>query len=104
MGETVKHGDYEWDTSKAKLNRKKHGVSFEEAITAFNDVHALQLSDPRYADRFILIGMSDRARVLFVVHCEIDDSGGYRHSRTRVISARIAHKTEALQYALGDAQ
>lgn len=95
---TVVKGDFEWDIDKARLNEKKHGVSFDEALTAFGDEHQLTLEDPQgHADRFVLVGMSDKARVLFVVHAEITKR------RTRIISARIASKKQAVQYALGDA-
>jgi uncharacterized DUF497 family protein len=65
---TVHFGDFEWDAEKASTNAAKHGVRFEEAASAFDDVHALDAPD-RFADgRFVLIGRSARDRVLFVVH------------------------------------
>lgn len=95
---TVVRGDFEWDRAKAIANEKKHGVSFDEALTAFRDEHSLTLADPQgYEDRFVLVGMSDKERVLFVVHAEIVNK-----QRTRLISARIATKKQAVQYALGD--
>lgn len=96
---TVVKGDFEWDSAKDLLNKKKHGVSFDEALTAFRDEHSLTLEDPQgHVDRFVLVGMSDKERVLFVVHAEI-----VTKRRTRIISARIASKKQAVQYALGDA-
>ena len=96
---TVVKGDFEWDSAKAILNEKKHGVSFDEALTAFRDEHSLTLEDPQgNEDRFVLVGMSDKERVLFVVHAEIINK-----RRTRLISARVATKKQAVQYALGDA-
>lgn len=96
---TVKYGDFEWDDVKAKANEKKHKVSFKEATTAFIDEHALTIEDPQgNAGRFVLTGMSNKARVLFVVHAEM-----MNNKRTRIISARVAKTSEALQYTLGDA-
>lgn len=88
--------DFEWDPRKAALNRRKHGVSFEEATTAFADEHALVLEDPDHSDRedrFVLLGLSAALRILVVVHC-------YRAGDTviRLISARRADPTEQSQY------
>ena len=87
---------FEWDENKARLNIKKHGVSFTEAETAFYDDSALLISDPEHSDdeeRFILLGMSRKARLLIVCHC-------LRESETviRIISARKATKTESSYY------
>ena len=96
---TARSGDFEWDEVKAAANEQKHGVSFEEALTAFFDERHLTVEDPQgHEDRFVLIGMSNEARILYVVHVEIIT----RH-RTRIISARVANKREALKYAMGDA-
>jgi uncharacterized DUF497 family protein len=74
-------------------------VSFEEAVTAFFDERYLAVEDPQgHADRFVLIGMSKEARILYVVHAEIVNA-----RRTRIISARLANKREALKYSMGDA-
>jgi uncharacterized DUF497 family protein len=95
----VKAGDFEWDPVKATSNEIKHGVSFEEAVTAFFDERYLAVEDPQgHSDRFVLIGMSKEARVLYVVHVEIVSA-----RRTRIISARLANKREVLKYAMGDA-
>jgi uncharacterized protein len=96
---TVKSGDFEWDDAKAEANARKHGVSFDEAVTAFFDERQLTVEDPQgKADRFILIGLSKEARILYVVHAEIINK-----RRTRIISARLAHKREVLEYTMGDA-
>lgn len=95
---TVHFGDFEWDSKKAEANLKKHGVSFPEATTAFLDEHNLIGADTRYEERFILIGMSNKRRVLYVIHGEILDK-----KHTRIISARVATKREALHYTLEDA-
>ncbi len=67
---TVVHGDFEWDEAKARENLVKHGVAFEEAATVFDDSNALDAPDMLHEDRFVIIGMSHRSRVLFVVHAE----------------------------------
>ena len=87
--------DFEWDARKADANFAKHGVSFESASDAFSDLHARIVPDTRYSDyedRFFLMGMDLRARVLTVCHCMRE--GG---SRVRIISARKATATEERQ-------
>lgn len=89
--------EFDWDEIKNEANKKKHGVSFEEAQSVFYDVEALLILDPEHSqeeDRFIILGFSDRARLLIVCHC-------YRESDTviRIISARKATKNEAKQYS-----
>lgn len=86
----------EWDVDKARINLRKHRVSFEEAETAFLDEEALVIPDPDHSqgeDRFILLGMSAGVRVLFVCHCVRE--GG---SLIRIISARRASRHEQKQY------
>jgi len=85
-----------WDPQKATSNRKKHGVSFDEAATVFSDDNGLFIADPDHSneeDRFVLLGMSWSRRVLVVCHC-------YRQSSDviRIISARKANKSERAQY------
>jgi uncharacterized protein len=87
---------FEWDEKKNAANRRKHGVSFEEARTAFLDDNARVIPDPDHSedeDRFILIGLSISLRVLVVCHC-------YRQTEeiVRVISARRADQYETRQY------
>ncbi|MFM7659510.1 MAG: BrnT family toxin [Betaproteobacteria bacterium] len=87
---------FEWDPLKATLNQRKHGVSFDEAKTVFADDLARLIDDPDHADneeRFILLGLSCRLRVLIVVHC-------YRAngSTIRIISARKATRVEQRYY------
>ena len=88
---------FEWDPRKSRANKAKHGISFEEARTAFLDEHARVIPDPQHfddEDRFVLVGLSVRLRVLVVCHC-------YREADQviRVISARRAGPTERRQYA-----
>ncbi len=90
---------FEWDSRKASSNQKKHGVSFDEASSAFFDENALVIPDPDHSkeeDRFVLLGLSSAVRLLVVVHC-------YRESDEviRIISARKATKTESGHYGAG---
>jgi uncharacterized protein len=85
---------FEWDTHKARKNEEIHGVSFDEASTAFRDTLSLTIHDPLHSDeenRFILTGNSARNRLLVIVHTE-------RGEKIRIISARKATKKERKQY------
>ena len=88
---TVTFGDFEWDADKATANATKHGVTFEEAVTVFLDLDYLLVRDALAPERFVAIGVSSRARVLFVVHCE-------RGEKLRIISARRATRRERETY------
>jgi len=87
---------FEWNEKKNRENQRKHGVSFEEAETVFFDDNAIQYYDPDHSkeeDRFIMLGLSLKLRVLVVCHCfRADDSV------IRLISARKANKEEAKAY------
>ncbi len=85
-----------WDPKKADINKGKHGVSFEEAQTVFEDYDALRIFDPDHSqqeDRFLILGMSSILRLLVVCHC-------YRENdeQIRIISARKASKNEVYTY------
>jgi uncharacterized DUF497 family protein len=87
---------FEWDEEKARINEQKHGISFEEAQTAFYDENARLIYDPEHSleeERYILLGMSSFLRVLIVCHL-------YRENDEliRIISARKATKQEHRQY------
>lgn len=85
---------FEWDSAKAKSNIAKHGVSFDEATTAFQDALSIAINDPLHARgeaRFVLIGHSYQNRLLVVVHTE-------RSDRIRIISARQATRAERKRY------
>ena len=86
---------FEWDEKKNSSNQKKHGVSFDEAKTVFDDELGRLIPDPDHSDkeeRFILLGVSSKFRLLTICHCE-------RGSNTiRIISARKADKYERKQY------
>ena len=85
-----------WDKGKARANLTKHGISFEEAASSFHDAFARVIDDPDHSldeERFVLLGLSLRARVLVVVHCLRD--GG---RAIRIISARRATRAEEQAY------
>jgi len=85
---------FEWDPDKAKENLEIHGVSFDEAGTAFRDTLSLTIYDPLHSeeeDRFVLMGNSHKDRLLVVVHT-------VRGDNIRLISARKASKKERKQY------
>jgi len=85
-----------WDEGKARANERKHGVTFDEAKTVFYDDNAELIEDPHHSsheDRFVMLGMSIRARVLIVCHCYRQNNG-----IIRIISARKATKKEQSQY------
>ncbi len=88
---TTLFGDFEWDSEKAAVNFRKHGVSFEEAASVFLDLDMIVLPDSHDANRFSALGYSRLAHLLFVVHVE-------RGERVRIISARRATRTEAGTY------
>ena len=90
---------FDWDENKNRINLQKHGISFEEASTVFFDDRALLFDDPEHSieeDRFLLLGMSETAKVCIVCHC-------YRESDTviRIISARQATRKEEERYVRG---
>ena len=90
---------FAWDPRKAASNARKHRVSFQEAATAFADPLSLTVPDPDHSDaeaRFLLLGLSDRQRLLVVTHVERDDD------LVRLISARLATRRERRQYEEGD--
>ena len=84
---------FEWDADKASRNLRKHGISFEEALTAFADSLSMTVPDPdsEAEERFLLLGLSLRARLLVVVHAERSDN-------IRIISARPATRQERRRY------
>ena len=86
--------NFEWDPVKARRNRRKHRVSFQEATTVLSDPLGVTYPDPdhsEYEQRFITLGMSAASRVLVVVHLEDAD-------RIRMISARKANQSEREDY------
>ena len=87
---------FEWDANKALANRRMHGVAFDEAVSVFYDECGLLIRDPDHSadeDRFLLLGLSTRLRLLIVCHC----CRGPRES-IRIISARKADRREQSIY------
>jgi len=87
---------FEWDKRKAAANLKKHGVSFEEAKSAFYDERAKLIDDPDHSedeDRMVLLGLSYALRLLVVCHCYRGEGGVIR-----IISARKATAKESRSY------
>ncbi len=85
---------FTWDPAKAAANLRKHGVSFIEASTAFADSLSATIPDPDHSvgeERFVLMGLSDRGRLLVVAHVE-------RGDLIRIISARLASRRERKTY------
>lgn len=87
--------EFTWDEAKARSNLTKHGVPFEEAAEVFRDRLALFTEDTVEAGRAILLGMSERQRLILVVHAEVDVSV------IRIISARRATSHERRKYEEG---
>ncbi len=88
--------EFEWNLAKAASNKKKHGVSFEDAKSVFYDEFAVQFYDGEGSeseDRFLMLGISSEAQLLMVCHCE-----GYEGNIIRIISARRATKSESRFY------
>ena len=88
---------FEWDPRKATLNRKSHGVTFEEASTAFGDPLSITVPDPDHSRgerRYVTIGVSATGAALVVCHTD-------RSGKIRIISARRATKQERRAYQEG---
>jgi len=88
--------NFVWDNRKADSNNQKHGVSFEEATTVFEDENGLVIFDPDHSeeeDRFIILGFSNVLRLLVVCHCYREDE-----EQIRIISARKATVRESATY------
>lgn len=90
----MKQITFESDRGKARKNRTKHRVTFEEAFTCFFDQYRIDQRDEAHSqneERWQMLGMSSKGRVLFVVYTDNDHS-------VRIISARVATPTEREQY------
>ena len=89
---------FEWDPHKAQRNLRKHGVDFSEASTVFADTLSITISDPDHSEdeeRWVTMGLSNRQRLLVVVHTEEGET-------SRLISARPADHHERRKYEEGD--
>ena len=85
---------FEWDPRKATASVRKHGVSFDEAMTVFSDWESVTIPDPDHSEgeeRFVIVGFSSRRRFLVVSHAE-------RGENVRIISARRADAGERRKY------
>jgi uncharacterized DUF497 family protein len=90
--------EFEWDPQKAEANRKKHGVSFDEASTVFADPLSVTIPDPDHSEdeeRMLILGRSTSGMLLVVTHVE-------RGERIRLISARKAARRERSDYEEDD--
>jgi uncharacterized protein len=88
---------FEWDQDKASSNLSKHGVSFEEAKSVFDDALYVDFYDPDHSgdeERYLIVGASNRGRLLIVSYAERDGS-------TRLISAREVTRSEREVYEEG---
>ena len=91
--------DFEWDSKKARDNRDKHNVSFDEAATVFRDSRALSIFDSDHSEteeRWTTMGISEKGRLLIVIHTFRQES---EHTvAIRIISSRKATKQETKTY------
>jgi len=89
--------DFEWDAAKATANLKKHGVSFEDATSAFYDALSVTIPDPDHSineSRFLLVGTTVAGHLVVVAHTD-------REQRVRIINARPAIRRERVSYEKG---
>jgi len=90
--------DFEWNPQKAEINHKKHGITFDEASTVFEDTLSVTYPDPDHSqqeERYLIIGVSSQYQVLVISHT-------YRSETIRIISARPATKRERIFYEHGN--
>lgn len=90
--------NFEWDENKNTINKKKHGISFEEAKEVFWDNNAILFDDPEHSvgeERFMIIGMIRSQKICIVSHCYRDNDV------IRIISSREATKNEKKVYFKG---
>ena len=82
--------EFRWDPRKDRSNQRKHGITFREAATVFEDLFSITFPDPGHSfdeERFLTIGVSKSGSILVIAHTEYDDE-------IRIISARAATRTE----------
>jgi hypothetical protein len=95
----MKEIKFTWDENKNEINKRKHGVSFEEASEVFGDENAILFDDPDHSieeDRFLIIGAVKSTKICIVSHCYRDND-----NVIRLISARGATKNERKIYQEG---
>ena len=86
--------EFEWDPEKEDINIRKHGIDFEEAMSAFSDPLSLTIPDPDHSEgefRYLLLGTSQKGRLIVVSHTE-------RDARIRIINSRLADRREKRDY------
>ena len=91
---------FEWDPRKERRNLERHGIGFDEASTVFADTLSITIPDPDHSDeeeRWVILGVSHRQRLLVVVHTEDDEQ-----EIVRIISARPADPGERREYEEGE--
>lgn len=91
---------FEWDPDKAQRNKKKHGISFEQAATVFRDPRAISLYDAEHSkgeERWITLGLS--ADLGLVIVCHTFEWMGASAARIRIFSSRKATQRESRQYS-----
>ena len=89
--------EFKWDAAKAAANSRKHGIFFDEGVTAFGDPLSMLLPDPDHSvgeERYLVLGQARAGRLLVVAFVE-------RPPRTRIISARLATRRERKDYEEG---
>jgi uncharacterized DUF497 family protein len=89
---------FEWDPRKARQNLRKHGIDFDEATTVFADIFSITIPDPDHSEdeeRWVTVGLSNRQRLLVVVHTEEEET-------IRIISVKAADRVERRKYEKGD--
>ena len=87
--------EFEWDQQKDELNQRKHGLSFDEASTAFGDSLAMTEPDPRHSEwefRYLTTGYTSTGRLVIVAHADLDDD------HFRIITARDVEPHERRLY------
>ena len=90
---------FDWDENKNEINRRKHGITFEEACEVFYDDNAVLFDDPELSvgeERFLIIGMTGSSKICIVSHCYRDND-----NIIRIISAREAVRSERKIYEEG---
>ena len=89
---------FDWDPRKAQRNLRKHRIDFDEASTVFADTLSITIPDPDHSEneeRWVTMGLSNRQRLLVVVHIKEEET-------IRIISARTADRFEQRKYEEGD--
>jgi hypothetical protein len=89
--------DFTWDPRKAAVNRRKHGISFVDAATAFGDPLSVTIPDPGHSQgerRYVLVGVTKPGQLVVVAHSELGE-------QIRIISARPATSRERQNYEEG---